>query len=214
MSKKKADPTIVPMLTILNAAYTEAVKLFPEKAQREALSRQRPLIVIQHGGRRKKRLYGWHANRRWKRGKDEIDEITLTAEALSQGYYDAMDTLVHEMVHHANHLLGVEDCTANGYHNRKFAVLAEAVGLTVKKMGRHGFAQTVVSPEFKATVDGWGFDKKAFDMYRTKEPGIGKGSKLKKWSCKCGYGIRIAVTQRHEVDLTCGVCGSKVTKKE
>lgn len=211
MSKKTVAKSLRPALSALESAYDLAIALFPDEEQREALKQNRPIIVIQTGGRKKNTL-GWHWRNRWQAGTEQPAEITVVAESLDRTFYQVITTLIHEMVHHANNLLGVEDVSSNQYHNKKFANLAEQVGLVVEK-GPRGFAYTPsMQHHLYETVRGWGLDQDAFKLNRRREPKTNRpGSKLRKYTCDCGYGIRIAVKD-DKVDLTCNICGSQVTE--
>lgn len=201
--------TLAPLIAQLELAYEQAIALFPEEEQRKALKKTKPVIVVQTRGTRSS-LLGWHAGKLWQNGKQQVNEITITAEHLQSGFYPAIRTLIHEMVHHVNDLLGVKDVSSNQYHNRKFADLAETIGLVVEH-GQNGFGHTPdMTPTLKATIRGWGLDRKAFSIYRRPErKGKGPGSKLRKYVCGCEYGIRIAVPD-DQVDLSCGICGEQV----
>lgn len=204
--------SLAPAIELLEQAYEKALGIFPEDAA-AALRDNRPIITIQTNGRRANVL-GWHSSKRWKHQEDKLDEITLSAEELGRGLHDVMTTLVHEMVHHANSHLGVSDISSNGYHNKKFKDLAELVGLEVTRSNR-GYAHTAPTEEFKTEVNRWRLrNKKALDVFRVRPKKRGSvGSKLKKYTCGCGYGIRIAVDP-DRVDLTCGICGERVEIQE
>jgi hypothetical protein len=204
-------PTLRKAIETLEVAYEFALNLFPEEMA-DKMRDTRPVIVIQTHGRRS-RVLGWHEQNRWQEGKNQAHEITIAAESLKDGFYPVLNTLIHEMVHHGNKLMGVKDVSANQYHNRKFADLAEEIGLFVEK-GQNGFGHTPdMTAKLKKTIREWGLDRKAFKLSRRTEvkPGT-TGSKLRKYECQCGYGIRIAINDE-KVDLSCNICGSPVEEQ-
>lgn len=170
------------------------------------------MIIIQTRGRKKNTL-GWHAPKRWQNGEPEaVSEITICAEALSDGLYEIADTVVHEMVHAFNHANGIKDVSGGQYHNRKFADLAETVGLVVSK-GSRGFAYTSPQGEegkaFRDWVDSIGIDASVFNIVRIERRGAKAPTKMKKWTCGCGTNVRCAV----ELAATCDYCGTPFVRQ-
>lgn len=160
-----------------------------------------PVFTIQAAGR--KRALGWFWAATWQNGQPEaLPEINLAAEHLARGYEAAMETLVHELAHWANWLAKVKDCNASGYHNRHFKARAEALGLTVEKMGRHGWAYTNLGPELRKTVYGLHVNREAFALARLEKTATKGATRQKLWRCGCTR-IRAAV-EVHAVCLACG----------
>lgn len=205
------NPKLSPVVALFERAYGKALVLFP-KEHRDRMKKTRPVFTVQTKGR--KNALGWHWRNRWKDEDGNVHtEINISAEHLTDGPREVMDTLVHEMVHHANALAGIKDTSSNGYHNKNFSRLAEEVGLTVSK-GPKGFAYTDTPPETWEIIETWGLDYSVLDKARVPvTKNRKKGSKLKKWACDCGYGIRIAVDPS-KVELSCGICGGDVLPAE
>jgi len=109
-----------------------------------------PVITIQSKGRRC--AYGWFWDSTWKSGDDYRPEINISAEHLSRSAHAIMETLIHEMAHMINAKRKVKDCNASQYHNKNFKATAEAIGLTVSKMGTHGYAKTELGDKARAAV--------------------------------------------------------------
>ena len=72
----------------------------------------------------------WHA--RWSRAGDASrrPEVMISGEGLNRPPAEVLGTLIHEAVHGAAKARNIEDTSRQGrWHNGKFAVLAEAMGL-------------------------------------------------------------------------------------
>ena len=127
------------------------------------------------------------------------------------------NVLIHEMVHYSNYLANIRDCSSSGYHNRKFKVHAEEVGLTCERAddgkNRSGWAYTRLSPELKVEVDTFQFNQGAFRLFRDirrekKAPGekwrSGKQRSMVKWGCSC---TKVWVWPTVKVNARCQACG-------
>jgi hypothetical protein len=159
-----------------------------------------PAIVIQTKGRRK--ALGWFWRDKWANEDDEgIAEITIAAEHLKGSPEEIAETLVHEMVHYANHLDGIKDFTPNQYHNLHFKERAESVGLVVTK-GPRGWAYTTAGPDLLEKIKKLRLNPEAFSLFRKTQEQAKAPTKMKKWSCGCSI-VRAAV----EVEATCHKCG-------
>ena len=76
-------------------------------------------------------------------GDKGMREINIGAGTLSRPVENIVATLLHEMVHYANDMNGVKDCSrGNTYHNRKFKELAEACDLVVAHHDTYGWSIT------------------------------------------------------------------------
>ena len=94
-----------------------------------------------------------------------ISEINICAEALASSTDNIAEVLIHEMVHYANALDGVRDCSANQYHNKHFRQRAEEVELLVEKSTR-GWSDTSLSDELRSTVHKLKLNDAAFSICR------------------------------------------------
>src|SRR5208282_3657350 len=91
-----------------------------------------PVITIQYRGR--KNALGWFSDHRWGNSQqDALPEINICAETLARSVQDIAETLLHEMVHYANALEGINDCTIRQYHNGEFKRGCEEIGLVCEK---------------------------------------------------------------------------------
>lgn len=69
-------------------------------------------------------------------------EIMISGENLRRGARSVVATLLHETAHARNLAAGVLDTDVNGRHNGEFKTRAEDHGLTVTKLGWHGWTGT------------------------------------------------------------------------
>jgi len=73
----------------------------------------------------------------WKIDGEGVREIALTDSAILGGTYQMMTTLAHELIHAVNAFQNVKDCSGK-YHNKKFSVVCDKIGLrfeTASKIG-------------------------------------------------------------------------------
>jgi hypothetical protein len=186
--------SIEPAVRELERAFWALAPLFPE------VEFPQPVIVIQTRGRR--RMLGWFCRDKWGNESDQgISEITITAEHLRGPAEEIAGTLVHEMTHYGNHILGVKDCSSNQYHNKHFKTLAESVGLVVTR-GPRGWAYTTNGPELLGQIQALRLDPDAFTLFRKDREKQKAPTKMKKWSCGC-TNVRAAV----DVEARCKKCG-------
>ena len=75
-------------------------------------------------------------------------EINIGAGTLARPIEEVVATLLHEMVHYFNFIMGIQDCSrGNTYHNRRFKDAAEARGLIITHSEKYGYAHTEPSDE-------------------------------------------------------------------
>ena len=185
--------SIQPAITELERAFEVFCPLF------EGITGPPPVIVIQTKGRR--RVSGWFCGGKWKQDETILSEITLAAEDLAAPVEDIAMILLHEMVHFANHVRGINDCSRAQYHNRHFKRQAEAVGLIVKA-GSRGFAYTTLGQDLRHKVLRADLRQDAFTLFRQPSEQAKQPTKMLKWSCAC-TNIRAAT----EVNALCQACG-------
>lgn len=97
------------------------------------------LITMQ----RKARTYGYFSYQRFRSddGHSFTDEIAINPQFIaSHGRIEALQTLVHEMVHLWQHHHG--DPGRGRYHNKEFADKMESIGLMPSSTGKPGGART------------------------------------------------------------------------
>lgn len=189
----------------IQTAIEVAEDLFESFAPRFKREMPQPVITIQTKGRRN--AYAWFWADRWQNGAPRrIPEINLCAEYVGDGLMKLANSVLHEMVHYANWLEGVRDCSASQYHNRHFKDRCESVGLVCEQhpQKRYGWASTRLSAELQALVASLGVDESRLYLSRITAGCVSRpGSKLKKWTCGC-TNLRAAV----EVAAICTRCNS------
>jgi DNA repair protein RadC len=79
-----------------------------------------------------------------RRSKRRVPKVRVLPEDLLRPREEVLVVLLHGMVHFANALAGVQDCSRGHYHNRRFKDLAKRVGLRIEgSHPRWGWAATV-----------------------------------------------------------------------
>ena len=72
-----------------------------------------------------------------------VPEINIGAGTLNRPIENVLATLLHEMIHQYNAVMGVQDCSRNGtYHNKNFKKTAEERGLIIEKSEKYGWSIT------------------------------------------------------------------------
>lgn len=171
-------------------------------------------------------VLGHFAPLRWvPRQKDDqlIHEVVVSAEYLDRKAEDIVETMLHEAAHALNFARGIKDCSANQYHNRRYRVAAEELGLEVSQVQHYGFALTSL-PE--NTADQYRREMEALEsvlIHRRRPhsirrpPGLtptttkgGKtdktGSRNRKAICACGYIIRVSKKTMQNTVIRCESC--------
>ncbi len=137
-----------------------------------------------------------------------FNEIAFNLEHFSTGK-ELLSTLLHEVAHSLNFKNGIQDCSANQYHNGKFKSQAEALGLKTLEVKGKGHASTeltefgakrwakalkIISDALALTATGEGSQKPK-----------GRNTNLIKAECACGNVIRLSRTVL-EIGVTCNAC--------
>ncbi|ANH49398.1 hypothetical protein uvFWCGRAMDCOMC440_035 [Freshwater phage uvFW-CGR-AMD-COM-C440] len=137
-----------------------------------------------------------------------FNEIAFNLEHFSTGE-ELLSTLLHEVAHSLNFKNGIQDCSANQYHNGKFKSQAEALGLKTLEVKGKGHASTeltefgakrwakalkIISDALALTATGEGSQKPK-----------GRNTNLIKAECACGNVIRLSRTVL-EIGVTCNAC--------
>lgn len=144
----------------------------------------------------------------WTSGEESFNEIAFNLEHFTTPA-ELLSTLLHEVAHSLNHANGVQDCSANQYHNAKFKTQAEALGLKTIEIKGKGHAATEMT-EFglkrwsKALkVLSSAFDLVALGGEQAKKKG--RNTNLIKATCECENVIRLSRTVL-EIGVTCNGC--------
>lgn len=141
---------------------------------------------------------------------DRLNYQIATEKLFGKAPFEAMlDDLIHQMCHISNHMKGIKDETNGGYHNRKFAKIADNVGLkTTKQKGRGHVVEIGVGK--KAIFDEL---RKALncDLFVAKEEKTKKKYFLK-YVCGCPSPHNSIRSGRrpdgqHKLNVVCQDCG-------
>jgi len=199
----------------LDVALTELYRLY-DFYNKEFYENNLPLpqITIQKADSRN--ILGWATvGQVWRTVQgDGRYEINIVAESLSRPVVEIACTLLHEVVHIANSVKKITDCTSHQYHNNHFKAEAERVGLHVERLQNYGYAKTSPTEKLISLLGKEPLKENAFQYYRViaKKQGPGPrggNSKMKKYSCGC-TNVRCAV----ELKATCDKCGSEFKLQE
>jgi hypothetical protein len=108
----------------------------------------------------------WNADTSNEEGGEIYHEINICAERMNRPVEDVLSTLLHELAHLYNNVIGVNDCNAAQYHNKEFKKTAEKFGLIVDKFPGRGWALTSLNEEGYAAIDALNPDKSALSICR------------------------------------------------
>lgn len=144
----------------------------------------------------------------WKAGEESFNEIAFNLEHFATPA-ELLSTLLHEVAHSLNHANGVQDCSANQYHNAKFKKQAEALGLKTIEVKGKGHASTELT-EFGAKrwakalkILAGAFDLVALGGESAKKKG--RNTNLLKAQCDCEQIIRASASVI-KAGVTCNQC--------
>ena len=186
----------------------------------DQLLKNRPIITIQTKKLRvnEKPVHSWYVPKIWvseskealailageKNPTSETGEINITPEGLDRPASEILTSLLKEMVHHYAQLFNTFTLSPEGYHSNLYAQLAGSVGLQTRNTGAKGWNEiSAISKKASDLFENIALDPTAFEVVRKKPKKVEyKGSKLKKWSCKC-TNARVA-TMLEAVCLHCG----------
>ena len=145
----------------------------------------------------------------WQNGEESFSEIAFNLEHFATPA-ELLSTLLHEVAHSLNHANGVQDCSANQYHNKNFKKQAEALGLETIEVKGKGHASTKLT-EFGAKrwakalkILAGAFDLTAIGGAQAKKKG--RNTNLLKAQCPCEQTIR-ASRGVIEAGVRCDACG-------
>lgn len=149
---------------------------------------------------------------RWVKGDAKLPEVLVAGEGLVRGAEPVLATLLHEAAHGLAHVRGINDTSRQGrYHNRRYKLLAEELGLQVAEVGTIGWSSTTLR---EATIQTYRRElarlQAALTLYRRAEPTAGgtgsKSTNLLPCSCACPRRIRVARSTLHAGPIVCGMC--------
>ncbi len=185
---------------------------------------EEPIITIQSTPR----AYGHvTCGKVWKSKNGEKYELNLGAGTIGRPIEETVSTMLHEMVHIYNLMHDIQDCSrGNTYHNKKFKIKAEEVGLKIDHDPRIGWSITSPSDDLILYIANKGWD----DILINREEGsrlpisgpkgkdtengtekTKKPSSTRKYICPC-CGISTRATK--EIRIMCMDCGEQMVVEE
>lgn len=144
-------------------------------------------------------------------------ELFVGGEGLRHGALGVLGTLLHEAGHGLASARRIQDTSRQGrYHNRRFAALAQEMGITVTQDGARGWSATTVpaqtadeyAPQLAALTE-------AITAYRRAEAptgGTGKTSRnnpAATCGCDPARRIRVARAVLAAGPILCGICATE-----
>jgi hypothetical protein len=165
--------------------------------------------LVPHISSTKASCYGWFSENSWSTREGELkSEIAIPPEHLDRSPEEITETLIHETAHAWNSARGIEDCSSNQYHNKKFKETAESLGLVTEKT-KKGYGLTSLSEPLRKKINTQlKPDTTKFNLFKLKRDKDKKPpSKRLVWICKCG--IKISLARGKVLDATCNVCNTK-----
>jgi hypothetical protein len=148
-------------------------------------------------------------------------EVLVSGEGLRRGALDVLGTLLHEAAHGLAFARKVADTSRQGrYHNRRYAQLADELGLTVAHVEPIGWSATSVPA---ATADTYDEALNALGaglvLWRRAEltaVGAGPSPVRSRVVCVCACERRIHVVRSTlaQAPILCGACGHPFTSAE
>src|SRR6266540_2060395 len=103
------------------------------------------VIILGAGSESRRGLFKWghFAAARWHVAGTNRPEVLVSGEGLRRGAHQVLATLLHEAAHGMANTRGIQDTSRQGrWHNRRFATLAEELGLKVIQDPKTGWSQT------------------------------------------------------------------------
>ena len=148
-TRKNQTPTL-PILDAIDSLNAQVRKFHPEAPE--------TTIVLGSSGKLKNGLkLGHFAPSTWA-ATDTKHEILISGEALGRGAEAVLATLLHENAHAIAHTHDIRDTSNNGrYHNKRFKVIGEALGLVLTNTPTIGWSGSTLAPEtalrYQAGID-------------------------------------------------------------
>ena len=137
-----------------------------------------------------------------------FNEIAFNLEHFATGE-ELLTTLIHEVAHSLNFSNGIQDTSANQYHNAKFKEQAEALGLKTEQT-KKGYSSTTLT-EFgaKRWAKALKILRQALELTAISNDGNakpkGRNTNLIKAMCECQNVIRLSRGVL-ESGVTCNTC--------
>lgn len=170
------------------------------------------IITVQSSPRAYGHYTPWES---WREQDSGYREINIGAESLDRKIENVVSTLLHEMTHFHNDLLGLQDCSRGGtYHNKKFKEQAELHGLIIEYDSRIGWSLTTPSEGLIQFIEKQGWQGVSLARQGVLGLAGGKGgtkTSTRKYKCpECGCSVRAT----KPVNIGCLDCGVQMVQEE
>jgi hypothetical protein len=170
------------------------------------------VIIIASGTDSRQPKWGHYASGRWYASNVKHPEVMISGEGLARTPREVLATLLHEAAHALAAARGITGTSRQGrYHNKKYALLAEELGLEIA--ATPGFGRTITTvPDSTASryAAQLAALKDAMTMWRNAEHATaaakGRSTNLIAAACSCGRKIRVAASTLDEAPITCQAC--------
>lgn len=148
-----------------------------------------------------------------------VYEVALAAEELRRPAREVFGALLHAAAHGLGDAREIQTTSRGGrYHGKRFAVLAEELGLEVAELAGFGWVETSVPDAAARTYSRQisalerALEKLPVDVpaERPKRP----NTNLVPAQCSCGRKIRVARSTLAAGEITCGLCGKGFSAAE
>ena len=147
----------------------------------------------------------------WKAGLNRRYEINISTATLDRPIEETTVTLLHEMCHLYNMEHGIKDTSGHGgYHNKRFKATAEAHGLSIEYMPRHGWTYTTPTLELLDFIEMQGWAPIQMTEGRPWEDMTGTGTGSRSGGSANGNAPRPPKKPSSTRKYICPVCGQSV----
>jgi hypothetical protein len=153
---------------------------------------------------------GHFAAGRWRLADDtQRPEVLVSGEGLRRGPVDVLGTMLHEAAHGLANARGIKETSRQGrYHNRRYAALADELGIHVEHVDPIGWSATSVPPgtgrDYQPVLEQL---DSALVLWRHRELAGRPTRPPATIACACACGRRIRLT-RSTLDVAPIVCGA------
>jgi len=140
----------------------------------------------------------------------------LAGEPLSLGGTAILETMLHEAAHALACVRGVKDCSRSGsrYHNRRFAQLAEELGLMPpgRPLADRGYSrctlEAATAATYRTTIENLNAGVVAHLEQPDKQTRAGRAGRRVAVVCTCGRRLQITPRTYEDGPIVCGRCDS------
>jgi hypothetical protein len=170
------------------------------------------VVVVASGTATGRAKHGHYAAMRWQHGTDRLPEVLVSGEGLKRPVSEVLTTLLHEAAHGLAEARGIQDTSRQGrWHNRKFAKLADELGLDTSKDPRIGWSpctlRDTTAGDYREVLDDLAAALSAYRHPEMAGPGSArKNNNALACACACSRRIRVAKAVLDLGPITCTIC--------